>query len=59
MAVVVIVDGEVVCVVVSYLMVTVLEAPKPVPVTVTVVPTRPLDGVRVIDGTTVKVSESE
>ena len=52
---VVIVAGDVVCAVPSNFIVIVLLAAKPVPVTVTVVPTGPLVGLIDIDGVTVNV----
>lgn len=53
------VDGDVVCPVPLYVIVIVDEAAKPVPFTVTVVPIRPLVGVMVIDGVTLKVADAE
>ncbi len=53
---VVIVVGEVGCVVPSYLIVTVEDAPNPVPVTLTLVPPTPFAGFRAIEGVTVKVA---
>ncbi len=43
----------------SNLRVTVEDASKPVPVTVTTVPTDPLEGLRIIDALTVKVAEAD
>jgi len=53
---VLIVVGEVGCVVPSYLIVMVEEAAKPVPDTVTVVPPTPFAGLRLIEGVTVKMA---
>ncbi len=50
--------GDVVCVTPSYLMVMVEEAAKPVPDTVTVPPTIPLVGFRLIEALTVYVAEA-
>jgi len=51
--------GEVARVVPSYVMVTVEDASKPVPVTVMIVPTAPLDGLSVIDAPTVKEVDAD
>lgn len=51
--------GVVVCVVPSYFIVTPFVAPKPVPETVTVEPTLPVKGLKVMAGITVKVPEIE
>src|SRR6266571_7105376 len=48
--------GEVVCVAPSYLMVMIEEAGKPVPVTVTVVPTLPAEGLSVMETVTEKAA---
>ncbi len=56
---VVTVVGDVVLVVPSKVMVIVDVEAKPVPVTVTVVPTGPLVGESVIDGVTVNAAEAE
>jgi hypothetical protein len=53
---VVTVAGVVVWVVPSYLMVIVEEAEKPLPVTVTVVPTLPVEGLSVIEATMLNVA---
>ncbi len=53
------VAGVVVTVVPSYLTVIVDEAAKPVPVTVTVEPTRPLEGFRVMEAMMLKVAVAE
>ena len=50
--------GAVICVAPSYLIVIGREAANPVPVTVTDVPTKPLTGLGVIAGVTVKVAEA-
>src|SRR6266581_2002517 len=50
--------GDVVCVTPSYLMVMVEEAAKPVPDTVTVPPTIPLVGFRLIEALTVYMAEA-
>ena len=51
--------GEVVTADPSYLIVIVDEAAKPVPATVTVAPTGPLVGPRVMDAVTEKIAEAE
>ncbi len=56
-AVDVMVEGEVVCVVPSYLMVMVCDAAKPVPDTVIVPPTIPLDGFKTMEAETLNVAE--
>jgi len=55
---VVTVVGEVVCVTPSYLMVMVEDAAKPVPDTVTVPPTIPVVGFRLIEALTVYVADA-
>jgi hypothetical protein len=56
-AVDVMVEGEVVCVVPSYLMVMVCDAAKPVPDTVIVPLTIPLDGFKVMEAETLNVAD--
>jgi hypothetical protein len=51
--------GDVACGAPSYVIVIFLEAAKPCPDTVTIVPAGPLVGEMVIDGVTVKLVEAE